>query len=346
MTLRSMGLPDTQQLEARMTSINHMLDSENFFARAIYLQLIDFRRILRDVAEHFPKAKLIFNANAINISSNRGSVSHLDVISFDDDGHRSCERRVRAAVFVLCAGTLENTRLLLHSDLANDLPALGHFFNEHPYVWNAGKLSARAKSSVAQMLLKAHPVSSKGSVIPSLTPKASIGPTAIRPNFRAVLGGIGDEPGILNLSWEMLPKRSNYVSLDRSGQKDRSGLYPLTVTCDFEEDDWAHLDVNVRQLMEFLTSYFTIDSHWKNGVQNARMSYRFAPGNHPAGTTRMATNSEGGVTDGSCRVFGTDNLFLTGAGLFHRSGFANPTLTICALARRAAAHISGNWGAR
>jgi choline dehydrogenase-like flavoprotein len=55
---------------------------------------------------------------------------------------------------------------------------------------------------------------------------------------------------------------------------------------------------------------------------------------HHAGTTRMADTPENGVTNPDCLVFGTDNLYIAGSSLFPTSGYANPTLTIVALAIR------------
>ncbi len=55
---------------------------------------------------------------------------------------------------------------------------------------------------------------------------------------------------------------------------------------------------------------------------------------HHAGTTRMARDESEGVTDPHCRVFGTANLFVAGGSVFPTSGYANPTLTIVALALR------------
>ena len=60
---------------------------------------------------------------------------------------------------------------------------------------------------------------------------------------------------------------------------------------------------------------------------------------HHMGATRMAADSAGGVTDGYGRVFGTDNLFVLGPSVFPSGGFANPTLTIMALALRLADHL-------
>jgi choline dehydrogenase-like flavoprotein len=60
---------------------------------------------------------------------------------------------------------------------------------------------------------------------------------------------------------------------------------------------------------------------------------------HHSGTTRMHEDPRYGVVDGDARVHGTDNLYVTGASVFPSAGFANPTLTIVALALRLADHL-------
>jgi len=65
---------------------------------------------------------------------------------------------------------------------------------------------------------------------------------------------------------------------------------------------------------------------------------------HHAGTTRMASDPSNGVVDSAGRVFGLENLYLTGAGVFPSAGYANPTLTIVALARRLGRHLDATLG--
>lgn len=62
-------------------------------------------------------------------------------------------------------------------------------------------------------------------------------------------------------------------------------------------------------------------------------------GKHHMGTTRMHVEPTHGVVDADCRVHGTSNLFVTGSSVFPSGGFANPTLTIVALALRLGDHL-------
>ena len=57
------------------------------------------------------------------------------------------------------------------------------------------------------------------------------------------------------------------------------------------------------------------------------------------GTTRMHVDPKKGVVDAHCRVHGVSNLFIAGPSVFPTGGYANPVLTIVALAARLADHM-------
>jgi choline dehydrogenase-like flavoprotein len=59
-------------------------------------------------------------------------------------------------------------------------------------------------------------------------------------------------------------------------------------------------------------------------------------GFHHMGTTRMADDPKQGVVDRHCRVHGLSNLYIAGSSVFPTGGYANPTLTLVALALRLA----------
>lgn len=67
------------------------------------------------------------------------------------------------------------------------------------------------------------------------------------------------------------------------------------------------------------------DVGWPNDMVGSR---------HHLGTTRMSDDPSTGVVDATCRVHGVANLYIAGSSVFPTSGYANPTLTIVALALR------------
>lgn len=62
-------------------------------------------------------------------------------------------------------------------------------------------------------------------------------------------------------------------------------------------------------------------------------------GYHHMGTTRMHDDPRRGVVDRHCRVHDVDNLHIAGSSVFPTYGYAQPTLTIIALALRLADHL-------
>ncbi len=74
------------------------------------------------------------------------------------------------------------------------------------------------------------------------------------------------------------------------------------------------------------------DDAWRAGVADAY---------HPAGTTRMSVAGGRGVVDADTMVHGVQGVYAAGSSTFPTAGYANPTLTIVALAHRLAHHLAG-----
>lgn len=67
---------------------------------------------------------------------------------------------------------------------------------------------------------------------------------------------------------------------------------------------------------------------------------RGGTGWHQMGGTRMSSDATTGVVDADCRHHQTENLFIAGSSVFPSSiGYANPTLTLVALALRLGDHL-------
>ena len=62
---------------------------------------------------------------------------------------------------------------------------------------------------------------------------------------------------------------------------------------------------------------------------------------HQAGGTNMAESERGGVVDRNLRVFGTENVYVVGAGVFPTTSNANTTFTALAFTTRLVDHLTG-----
>jgi len=66
-------------------------------------------------------------------------------------------------------------------------------------------------------------------------------------------------------------------------------------------------------------------------------------GRHHIGTTRMADSAKNGVVDKNLKVFGIDNLYITGSSVFSTPGHSNPTFTIVQITLRLAEYLNKNF---
>ncbi len=102
----------------------------------------------------------------------------------------------------------------------------------------------------------------------------------------------------------------------RVGDRERRGLeaYLADMALAADREGWGPLG-------------YPEGSRWPVGIEG---------GAHHMGTTRMHADPAEGVVDADCRVHGIANLFIAGSSVFPTYGYANPTLTIVALALRLA----------
>jgi choline dehydrogenase-like flavoprotein len=90
-----------------------------------------------------------------------------------------------------------------------------------------------------------------------------------------------------------------------------------------------------------------LQSRLREGVEGARIGRLeeaiekpvFTDASHHMGTTRMSAGPATGVVDTNGKVYGVANLYVAGSSVFPCAGFANPTITIVALALRLGAHL-------
>ena len=149
----------------------------------------------------------------------------------------------------------------------------------------------------------------------------------------------------LVLRAEQAPNPSSRVML--TDQRDRLGIPRVQL-------DWRLGEQDIRTACELVRATARAFAECGLGQVEAadwldgRHGWQFDPlvsahpigGFHHMGTTRMANDPKAGVTDGFGKVHGVANLFVAGSSLFPTGGWANPTLTMLALALRTADHIA------
>ena len=116
-------------------------------------------------------------------------------------------------------------------------------------------------------------------------------------------------------------------------QKDAYGVPKLKV-------DWRYSESDVKNLFE---TYKVVSSAFEKSNAGKMLTSdddvisnikKQSVGSHHLGSTRMSNDPNSGVVDPLCKVYGTDNLYLASPSVFCSGSFANPFLTIVALAIR------------
>jgi choline dehydrogenase-like flavoprotein len=147
--------------------------------------------------------------------------------------------------------------------------------------------------------------------------------------------GAGKVFSVLN-HMEQIPKPESRLELSTS--RDQFGVQQLRI-------DWRIDPFEMRSLCrlhEVLRDRLAAAGAGKFESQLDRLSDDWPivqDSAHHMGTTRMHLDPRQGVTDAQGRVHEVQNLFISGSSLLPTSGYANPTLTIVALAIRLAEHL-------
>ena len=270
---------------------------------------------------------------------------------------------VRAKRVVLAAGAVENARMLLLA--GNDSSWLGRGFMEHPRdrslalhphtttllgrssfydlrraadgSWVTGRLAldsaALASGDVLNASATLFPRLRQGArrlraalpeIVAQWLPNESHGWSRRRSTLRACDGFT------LLLNLEQTPHPENRVTL--SQRRDALGVPLPCLNWRWRDDDQRRLE-RLRAIVA--TELETIGTITVDGKARPDPN-----AHHHSGTTRMHDNPTHGVTDRNGRVHTMENLYVAGASLFPTAGFANPVLTIVALALRLARHLA------
>ena len=274
---------------------------------------------------------------------------------------------IRSRAVVLACGAVENARLLLLAGFGSESPWLGRGFMEHardfslsmspdsPDLVTSASFYDLHESEDGHLIGGRLALSDEalgGLQLPNasmtLFPRPRIDGSLLGRVRRRIGGRRGAPPSrygwsgtaedgstskdfkvILNA--EQRPHRANRIVL--SDRTDRFGNRLPRLVLNWSPEEQAQFD----RLREVVAE----------SLRSARLGrLQYVQGRHPdlsahhhAGTTRMAVSPEDGVVDRDGRLFQSENFFVAGASVFPTAGFANPTLTIVAMAIRLARHI-------
>jgi choline dehydrogenase-like flavoprotein len=140
---------------------------------------------------------------------------------------------------------------------------------------------------------------------------------------------------------EQAPHPANRVTL--GSERDHLGLPRASV-----RTRWSEADVHsIRRLHEVLEGYFSASGlgHVLRRQTDQPDLHNAGGMHHHLGTTRMHPDERRGVVDLDCRVHGTANLYVASGSVFPTGGYANPNLTIAALAIRLADRVKATLAA-
>jgi hypothetical protein len=166
-------------------------------------------------------------------------------------------------------------------------------------------------------------------------------------NFRVILrfDPAGDRAEA-NLNWEQVPNEESVIGLNH-GKVDPIFGQPVThVDWHLREEDKRTAVKAIDLLRDHLermgSTRFRILTDLSGGAERwsfGRVETALATGDHHMGCIRMSVSPDDGIVNTDCRFHRIDNLYAAGSAIFPTSGYANPTLTIVALALRLADHL-------
>lgn len=326
---------------------------------------VRFGEKYHDTLDRAHNVRVFLYANLVSIALHRdgGSVAHLVAKTLTGK-----QFRVQARQYVLACGGVENARLLLASrdvrpnGVGNERDLVGRFFLEHPHMRRCGEwvlthppagvdrydyrlrnqrprrdLSVLAPTEATQ---RSHRLLNAGVQIERYVRKIEA-VERVGAAFRCVdndcawregEAGAAALTGQFYIRAEQQPDPENRVTL--SHQRDALGLPRARLRWHLGGED-ARTFREVMRLIGVELARAT-SGRARLLLSEDRPWRQVYGGCHQMGTTRMADNPARGVVDAHCRVHGVGNLYIAGSSVFPTGGFANPTLTLVALALRLA----------
>lgn len=160
--------------------------------------------------------------------------------------------------------------------------------------------------------------------------------SALRGAYERATGSPGDRV-VLTTRSEQVPDPESRVTL--TGERDALGIPRAELRWRLGEGDFASLRRGLERIATEVGRLGLGRMQLLEDEPELPWTDRVVGGWHHMGTTRMSADPARGVVDAQCRLHSVENLFVAGSSVFTTSGWANPTLTLVALAIRLADHL-------
>jgi choline dehydrogenase-like flavoprotein len=262
--------------------------------------------------------------------------ARVDGVLYFDRKTGGTERLAASAVVVAC-GPLESAKLL-HNSVSSDFPhglgnsagLLGRFLHDHPREWWSFQMDRPRSLLSPAAYLTRRPYDSSS---PLLATSWTLGTASKKDTIRSRFGLKGTAVGVQVLG-TMIPSEA-CVAKPSASKKDEFGLPALDVCIRYSD---AEID-NVIRARKHL-----IDVMSEAGCPSIidEIVPTLFPGTsaHYGGTARMHSRREYGVIDAWNRTYDAPNVLVCDAACFTTACEKNPTLTVMAIAARAATRLA------
>ncbi len=319
-----------------------------FNTRYIQFHPVRPHHLLSTSISHSKNVQVIRNATFVGFektdSKGKKELTHALFNSIQDNlPHKKI--KIKSRVFVFGMGTLENTRQLLIEDLGNKNSQVGKNFMEHFYLWEGAKFSLKnTQKNLKDLYFTDNPHSLENGTgwLPSLVSSPELEKSENINSFRIIFGSKEEGKFTLNICCEQDPNLKSQIRISENSF-DLFGRPRLIIDPHIKEKDKRTIINSIIKPIEYMQQKTMLRDCLFPDFNEFPFSWndlgQIVPGNHPIGTTRLSNSPEYGVADANCKVFDTENLYLTGSGCFPTGGSGNPTFTIVALAFRLAAHL-------
>ncbi len=248
---------------------------------------------------------------------------------------------VEAKIVIVAADPLRTPQLLWASNIRPN--ALGHYLNEHPFVFTFVELDKDlvkkfAPNSQLSAASRKSPDPTVGVFwVPFDAPNHPFHGQIMHMDLSPMKTTISDESKhIVGLGWGCL-KESNFEDqiVFSETEKDYFGMPKMNFKFRLTDTDLANIEAAKAVQKKVVNSF---GKEIKDGGQTL-----MPPGTslHYEGTTRMGTENDGeSVCDTYSQVWDFENLFIGGNGVIPIATTSNPTLVSVALAVRSTEKIS------